>query len=482
MKSYDRFNPKPIVRIAGSTVADCVDPESSAPVVIDDISIPWGRDNYLDMPEPATMTVRLLDRAGTWVDPANRHPVGTRIELLADDGDGDQWHVFRGRIASVGLTAGPTDPRTRAPSRWIVEITATDLTAVLGNITFPEGTVWPAESAISRANRLRDAGLDTDIEAVYFAPDAVDWQMNETDVSDQSLLELIGQFYRSLGTTWAYNPQDNTLRDMLRLRSGGMRTMLSNWTSRHRLYAGNTRYLGADGESDPATIDYQGIGLEGCRAIAESDTVDLAPNLDINRLECQWRDYGSGNTGTEVMSYYDLPDREPWDAVRVFQWDSWLSDGLQIDPVLSEWAWRIMWEGNLPRHPEITLDAREMFTSTAETRVLLRAGETPSAIYLMGSKFTEVCRHGSLPDKTVPPPTYSAIGGEITYRDGWLVTLRLQTWWTDNEDAGTVSWSDIEPIGTEWGFGGQPPDVVPNRFNDSITWQDMAAVTDVEVL
>src|SRR5699024_8103644 len=107
------------------------------------------------------------------------------------------------------------------------------------------------------------------------------------------------------------------------------------------------------------------------------------------------------------------------------------------DPVLQQWSYRIMYEGSFPRHPDATLDVHRVgFYMAGDARRILRAGETPSALFIMGSKYSPVVRHSSTYALATPPPTYSAIGGTITYRHGWRVGLHLQAWYTSNTAAG----------------------------------------------
>src|SRR5699024_8862090 len=219
----------------------------------------------------------------------------------------------------------------------------------------------------------------------------------------------------------------------------------------------------------------------------DDPAMDLAPTLDANRVECKWTDLATDPSGDLHTTSYTEFNTHPWDATRTMRYDSWLADGLQIDPVLQQWSYRIMYEGSFPRHPDIVIDTRHGdawtgFYVANMARRILRAGETPSTIYVMGSRYSEPARHSTTFALATPPPTYSAIGGRIEWRSGWIVTLKLQTWYTSNPDAGTVSWSDLDGTQLKWGGNNHWWDTGadPDTFTESISWLDMRAPTTVD--
>lgn len=483
---YSPWHPEPVLYLNDRAVAACSDQLDSQPVVLDGIVIEWGRTSYVDMPEPATLTVRLIDRAGSWLAPEGRARVGTRVEIVADPKDDDTWTVFRGRLASTLMRPGPVPAGATTPDHWIIELTATDITAEFGNQIVADEVTLDHERAILRANYLRSFGAETNIDAVYFDPDAVDWYMAKVDdIGGASLLDMLGTFYRSTGATWAYNPRDNTIRDQYRLSSDSMGLNLVTAADGHSAFIqpDGVTYTGETGPDDPATITYDGVPLDGCTLYVEDDAADVAPVMDANRVECSWLDAAMNESDPpEITTTVDLP-RESWDTDRVMSYDSWLGDGLQVDPILDEWAERLEVEGSLPKHPDIVYDTTigphaGGFLLSGNARALLQAGETPRAVFVAGSAYTPAFADSTRGGDR-PPPIYTPIGGVIEYADGWRVTMRLQSWdWTQDPDD-AITWDDLEETELEWGYyrpGGEP---APFTMMPGVTWLDLSGVGNV---
>lgn len=485
-------------RIVACT-ADRVDVE---PTAIRGLEIQWGRSDYHDSDaEPASARLTMTDVTGTW---AERIRTGRAIGLAVDI----RWTgvpttaggiklgpvvMFSGRISSA--TARPMDLKSpTGETRWEIQIVAADRTADGGNAIAPP-VEWPAESMLDRAIKIRDlftAG-GADIRDVFFWPGYLDANTWPLDVKGKSALDLLGAFYQSMGNdAWAYDPDANVVRQVIRL-SQPMTVHLGSFDDN----LGAVYPVPSDIEVDGVT--YPGVALGGCDLIGEP-VIKADPATAINRLECSWKDYATSHKDTKTVH----ENVYPGDARRVLAWESWLRNGLAIDPTLANVWQRVTMEGARPRHPEFTTAPTHEFVTERMARWILQTWENTRPAFIAG----DLAYQWLMGDSADYPPIVAPIGGTTTYDpdDGWSVDLRVH--WINNQTppAASATWRSLEQTRTAlsqpsvpwwWPIAGLP---IPKpvevgertperdltwgaaaagsgyRFGDSVTWGDMRHV------
>lgn len=494
------ITPTPTVLIEGTPVECRAAYLDTAPIAMTGFTITWGRDEYMSAAtSPASGTLRLLDTTGQWArDIRDGAALGKRVEIrwtgLTTDGSTvGPVTMFRGRVQHV--TATPSHVRASDRRRaWDIELTIADRTADYGNTLFDQ-VEWPRDTMTARAVKIRDAGIaaGSEITAVYFWPGYVNSTTWPLDAQGTSALDLLAEFYASMGNdTYAYDPDENVIRQVIRL---------SQPTSAYLATFDDTTGWVLPVAND-ITVDgrvYPGVGLDGSELIG-TPSIEATPATDINRLECAWKDqstnFGDWTTIKEAVA--------PGDARRVLSWKSWLDDGVAIDPTLDNVWERAREEGRRPTHPEITIGPRTSFVSERMARWVLQTWANPRAAYISG----DLPYLWLMADEPRYMPIVSPIGGTTSWdpKRGWAATLKVH--WVHNSGSlpAPITWAAIEQIKTTttasqdpwwWPLLGLPPsppvtvgESLPNRwlrwghpddldgygFSPGVTWADMRSV------
>lgn len=483
-----------------------------AVVVIDGITIKWGRSDYLDSStSPASATISLLDATRQWaVAVRNGSVIGKKVAIRWNgisrpaDQPGSEIvispvTIFKGRIAAAKAT--PTQIHTKGNGMigrpagvqaWRIDLELSDRTTDLGNARLGSGE-WPRESMVQRAVRIRDLGLDagSEIDQMYFNPDYAPYQVAPIDVKGKTALDLMNSLYNSIGNdSYAYDPDENVVREYMRL-SAPLSIGLATFDS--------SRGAVLPVPSD-ITIDskmYPGVALAGCELPADI-AIEVEPDQAINRLECRWKDHSTGHKGlTSILS-----NQAPGDARRVMSWESWLDDGLQIDPTLYAVWDRVSKEGSWPRHPKIKTQWSHTFVSERLARWLLQAWGNTRPAYIAGSLPWLWMAYMAAPFAPVVAP----IGGTTRFDPikGWQSELIVHWVHNSGPDPTPATWQSLRqfkvasdpsvpwwwillglPIPTisngdptperdlKWG---DPAKLPGYEFDTSVTWLDLKHV------
>lgn len=453
-------NPQPYIVIGypgGTRLACDADSLATEPVAADDVSVSWGRDEYLSHSEPATMTFAVLDRTGQYAGKVSRNElIGVQVQLLAEiPAQGWLRRIFWGRITSAKARPDVPDPYSTDPREtvWRIDITASDKTADVAQAIHGPGW-WPEETAVNRAVRLRNmlTAANVGVGQLYFYPQHQSSIMYALEVNDRDGLSLLKDFYMSMGDTYSYLCHENNVRYVHR----------RNYAVTARLYRdadGVVRMRASDYTFDGQT--YRGVGIEACEVTTSSDVTEVSPQSAITRVEMTWK-VTTANGDPEHVTVV-VADEIPETARgrRTLTVTSWLGDGLQVDPVCLELLNRGRYEGSMPRHPEIIVDTGVSggFHSLAEAESLLMGGETQGVVYVSGSRYTRW---------SWISPFYGMIGGTIQYVEGrWLIACKLVSFGPGRDGGGTqVRWNTIAQSLT-WG-----------ELSDSFTFYDAAFLTN----
>lgn len=498
----------PTIEIEGEQVAATAAALEVAPVAAHGFEIEWGRGDYHDSDtSPASLKLTLLDAVGEWAARIrDRRAIGRRIQISwrgqpATPGGVATSPVimFRGRIQEAA--ARPLERRTTDGRRvWEVSLECADRTADYGNAVLPDEEAEVNRStAIFHANRIRNLGLaaGSEIDEVYFWPGYVDSWLGPQDLKGVSALDMMTEFYQSMGNdSWAYDPDENVVRQAIRL-SQPYSVHLGSFDDA----LGAVLPVPSDIEVDEVT--YPGVAL-GADTLIGDPEIMADPATEINRLECSWEDQGNNyDSWTTVIDF-----AAPGDARRVMSWDSLFEDGRVIDPTMDNVLDRVQQEGSRPRHPEIETLPRHEFTTERLARWILQTWENTRPAFIAGS----LPYHWLMSGESNYPPVVAPIGGTTRYDpiDGWTVTFRVH--WVHNQSPPPrpVTWRGIEQVSMSsvspsvpwwWQLLGLPmPDPIPvgepapdrymtwgapaagagYRFAPSVTWADLKHVADDE--
>lgn len=468
-----RANPDIKVFIGGVEYACTADAMDTAPVMMGRLQVDWGRTEYMSHQEPGTSTVVLYDRSGTLKTLArDRQLIGQHIAYFAGywsetPGTPKDWIFYHGRVTGIKVKQIRTKARGVKGPEWMVTITSASVEAGMGNIVYTSGaTPWiENETMLTRAVRLRDTQTPvTGISQFYFYAGHTGSKTKRIEIKDRDLIGLVREFYMSMGDTYSYLPDQNVIRYLFR-RSFAVSTPIRNSVMPRD---DNLVHLASCGiiEPDGNGWTYPGAVLPGCEVEA-GDEMELSPNVVASRVELDWENWGGGATGNKVTTFLPNPADDSLGR-RTVKMETWLADGLQVDPVVSELWNRVIQEGSVPRHPDCVWDTRPFggFPSEAVARNLVMAGEHQGLTVVNGSPFSEFTDGWA--------PQYAVIGGTIAYEDGWIVRTVLQQF-NNTTYIEPPTWSQL----TGWmAWGPTTTPGVKYAYAPSVSWQDMKTLSD----
>lgn len=453
---------KPDVLISGQLVACRADALDSEPVVIRGFEITWGRDEYMSPDvSPASVTLTLLDTTGMWAQRIrDTQAIGLPVEIRWQGTTTDTPSrrvgpvvMFRGRVTQADAaphSLEASDGRTA----WTVELVCADRTADMGNaLAGPEP--WDRETMLERAVKIRDlaTAAGSGIGQVYFWPGYVDSTTAPLEVKGKSALELMGAFFRSMGNdSYAYDPDANVIRQAIRL-SQPMTTYLATFDDKLGAVLPVASDITVDGQV------YPGIGLGGCELVGKP-SVSADPSTDINRLECSWKDFSTDHGDMTTVH----ENKRAGDARRVMSWESWLDNGIAIDPTLDNVWNRAREEGRRPRHPDFTYKPGHSFVSERMARWMLSTWENTRAAFISGNLAYQWLMGGE-PGYS---PVVAPIGGATRFdpETGWHCQFKVHWIHNTTPASSPATWSSIRQVKTTtttptdpwwWKLLGLPP-------------------------
>lgn len=270
------------VRVAdGSTGGD-----HTAPLALDNLSVPWGRSTTVDQPEPATCSVTLLDRGGGAARVDSLVRLGSLLVVWAVLG-ADRRVVFAGRVTDLDIDYDA------AAGGAACAVVAADLVADLAN-RYVGAEPWPAEALSARAARILTAvGGQASSVTVDARPAAL--PVSRVDVDRQAAAGLL----RDLATSgsaalWVVVPPATPDTPQLRIEDPAARVSL--WVLGK----------GSDNLYRPMPSPTAGDPLDACAVLQDPvkwmrSTADL-----ITRTTVRWQDQTTTPDPTErSVGYVD---------------------------------------------------------------------------------------------------------------------------------------------------------------------------------
>lgn len=476
------FNPVPTVDVDGLPRCTTVTGPDGLPslaahtaTLVGELRIRWGRSDPWSTVQPSTLDVELFDPTGEWLNRiVTRDAIGRPVQVTwdipdevpdHDDLPERLWRTFAGFITAVDIEADRQRTDEGWRDGWRVSITAADRRVALGNVIVAWAQ-WGAERMIDRAVRLRNLAAPSGIREFYYEQTRQDAPVSPHEVEDETVNELFGRLYESFGHQWTYNPHRNVCIRTPRHYSASGLFLYKVDPGPYVALAGGELFdpTGQETAQDRATF-----------LPASLDAADLAGGFtlhtdqtdDLNRWEATWDVAPAFNRHTSIMTPTGTDD-PPY---RVLSFDSWLSDGLDVDPVLNSVALRAMQEARGPHHPPVTFSTARTggFRNVAQAMALTLPSEQLRLVTLTGSPWTAVLGR---------PPTHAICGGEITYADGnWEITADLLSHHSEAlEDVDAVTWEDFTDH-IRWSDDGHEH----WRLSRALTWHDMRYLADGNV-
>lgn len=474
------FNPVPVVAIHEFPVCTAELGDDGRPTfrsdratLVEDMRIRWGRSDVYGTIEPSTIEFVMFDPTGLWLNRVlGQAAVGHNVAVWWDvpehvPADPDLpvriWIPFSGFITAVDVQAWTADTVDGRVDGWRIEVTGADRRVALGNVLAPWEN-WPAERMIDRAVRLRNWSREpSGIREFYYEAPYREAPVSPIEIRDSTALDLFGELYESFGQQWTYNPHRNVcIRTPRHISTTGI--WLFKVDPGPYVFAAAGTFQDTTGEE--AAQDqayYHAATLDACDVTGgvflHSDQMD-----DINRLEATWKPRPGTDGFTTVMMPAGAETQPPW---RTLSFDSWLSDGLDLDPVLASVANKTVHEGRGPHHPPVTFDTGRVggFRNVAQAMALTLPAEVIRTVVLTGSPWNALLGR---------PPVHAIIGGEIIYGGGdWTITANLATHDAEPEDDTPVPWNELYD-GIRWGDAGHDQ----WRLAAGLSWADIRWIAD----
>lgn len=463
------YRPVPSLTIDGVTISGTTTSPPTSQVLLDGISVHWGRTDALAQPEVATATAALFDASGTWATSTDRVGLPAVLSWSVPVFGGTSTTVFfRGRVASIT----PARRRLGGVDGVLVTLRLTGILGDLANRTPVES--WPAETLDQRRARIATAAAAVLPGGVAIRASWAAAPVAAVPLANQkSLLEHLHALYDSCGADrMSYRPDVQSVIPIPR-RAYPDRGIAQLWwnvpgdaatgaTQRDNAgaYARAMPLIpaGFSGITTPNYLDGRRIEYDP----ADGVTRDLASR--ITRVQVSWTDAAGAQQIAELL----VPEaNEALIGIRAATLDSLTTDGtfaatsaaeLRTAATSEGAAWRLKDPRTLPSFP---------FESFAQVVALLYGTEDMGAVFLQGTW---------LPALGIRP-VYGVIGATLDYSatdGGWALTLALSPVVTAAQQH-AIAWDEIDNGSTtyqlEWH---DDPD--PRGLHDSLTYEDIGHV------
>lgn len=427
---------RPWVEIDGRRVECRATALERAPVVMDTLTVNWGRSGYYEATTPARSTVTLWDATGTWArDIRDSHALGKHLYIKWQAPGNVTVTLFRGVVANA--TARRTDHTNDAGLHyWEIILTSVDPVATLGNIYPLPGVLAGGETMEQRKEWLK--GL-----AAYggLVVDDIDYRSNyaqaatsPVEVGQDSVLDLLGDFYGSMSKdAFTYDPEANVIRQCER-HANEFTTSLASFDDNR----GAVLITAGDVIMDHITRP--GVALSACRlGVDDRIEVEASTDTDINRVEAKWKD--PLNDWADGVSFRDaVAVGQPR---RVLAFDTWMTPDWAIEwSLLSAWN-RTREEGRRPKHPRITYRPGVEFATERMARWWLRCWEDTRPAFING----DTAHAWLMQTASDWPPIVSPLGGRVSYShtNGWVIALDVQ-WMKDETAVTPMVWRNLKQL------------------------------------
>lgn len=473
-----RFQPVPVVELAGVPIQSGPGGAGDTRVVVDGVTVRWGRSEVTDQPDPATGRLRVFDMTGTWA--GNLDLRGRRVDLRwsgtnPQTGTTATLYYWRGRVGAPIRQARRTVVHPVTGATITGALVDLPLVSILVDLANRVPTVdWPAETLGARATRVQTEAVAAGALTAVLVRDFWETpQVAPVAAAEQvSILDHLTALYDSSGADrYGYFPHEQTTSNLVRKHLPSFRSLgklrrrpaTDTWHPR----AGKGVYAVSEGIAPPD------LGPAGVEMYVDGNHLEYDPadgatqQARITRVNLSHKDSGAGYAQRTGMLAVPGTD-EAVSGVRsasltsIIAWNSW------ADLSLSDLAEMVRWEGSRWRTEPVRLTTRKLggFEGVGEATYLLQGVESNTVVFL---------ERTWLPAMGIRP-VFGIMGATITYeRGGWDLELELLPVSTGDTKQHALSWEEIDD-GTagntvEWWDGDHP-----NGMHETLTLDDLGYV------
>lgn len=476
------FRPVPFVTVAGQELGTAPVGPADSLIVLDGVSVTWGRSEVMDQPTPATGRVRIFDATKTWATSSDRRGQLVTVGYRGTDpatGATVSGVYFRGRIGSPIRVSKRTlvHPITQQKIHGsLVEVPLQSILVDLAN-TIPTES-WPAETLGQRFSRAYTAA-GTYAGGMTSAGNMRDYwttpAVAPVAAADQvSLLDTLQAVYDSSGADrMRYFPDTDSLQYMPRRDYPSSRGLAGLWwdgTDPTLARAGQGVYvrtyslapIGTGAAGDPLYLD---------AATLEYDPADGITSPDrITRVSISHPDSGATPAYSTVTAEARVTDKagavidERAAGIRSARVDSLVAWNNYAAQALADLATMASKEGSQWRLQPLRLRTRKVggFETVKAGQDLLQGVERLHLFFLQRTW---------LPEYGIRP-VFGVMGGKITYEDGgWDLELEVAPAVTTVAQH-AISWSEIDDGSTTYEVQWWDEDH-PRGMHESLTYEDL---------
>ena len=455
------FNPTPQIWIGGVYVP-LADSEGNSHIALDGLSIDWGNDERFVDTAPATLTLRILDKTGSWA--GNQVLPGQDIKvayLWKSGATTTNRYMFRGMITTANMTPRQWEKESDEDKGYYVSITATDRIGQLGNVylNFAANTDTTRKGQY-RANKINEAAGNT-----FAYINCHNQNMVHEVFTNSSALTVLNELY----TGWVsskpeYDPRTNGI-EIGYWNNTRMKNFLGFYQDPKRgnkyvlalpAYPLFTQELVVAGrEKVKATTDIPARFMESDGALEH----DLS--RAITQISVKYYQYAdTEQTGSEQFYRENVTfpgskgiGQRTWQAeTKLIGYGSSYSDDLAAEARDSLWRWKA-------GDSTLLVDKLGGFRTEDEMHKWLQPRSNNHKIFINGSGHSTI--EGYM-------PVYTVIGGRLTYTNGgWAIGTKLAS------DGYEMSF--LDPV-TFARWGGSAPNPTIGEMDDSITLVDLKFV------
>ena len=250
---------------------------TDAPVTLTGLTVTWGRETYVDQPEPATLSARILDRGAGTVRAQDMVKLGWTALVWAGTPGGERRVVFGGRVTDVDVAWDD------AGGGAVLTLIAVDLMGDLAN-RFVGAEPWVMETLAQRASRIVAAVAPGTPLTVDGRPGAL--QVSRMDVDRQAADGLLNDLATS-GTAAIWVLTDTAGKAKIRIEDTSAREGL--WVL----------VKGADGLWRPGPSANAGRQLDAAAVVRDAVKWVRATSDLVTRVTVRWLDQSTSPDTTE---------------------------------------------------------------------------------------------------------------------------------------------------------------------------------------
>lgn len=446
------LDPKPYITLNGAELDLSL--SEGAPVVLEGLRITWGRSNPLEGVDPATLSLKIWDRDGSWI--RGQALLGLEIivgvRFVDSQGIARDFKNFRGRVTYSYVDSYTRETATGTDYGYMINVEASDKLTEVAN-RFMAQQSWPNEYYGARRDRFQAAlsGVVNGIGGAYVSTQLL---FSPKYFSDQvSVLDLITE-HLAAGVEWVnYDPDTNRIEATGRVSYEGGD---AQWTGLRfaQVDDGSGKYgLETDVSDFYAPFPRNHYNVDA-GSLTEKSGIKRTIESSITEIRYE---HSTNDIGTKAT--YVLGTGLPQSIYGVRSYNITTSNRNNVDIFADNYRKAAVamqtWQP-----PEVEWDTRRPdrgFQHFVQVRGFISGRAWPDPFFLSRNEYN------SFPSRV---PIYRVIGGTMTYSknaagvSGWVVTPQFGPvefpgsftplkWNTINPSTSPViKWSDLDATAT----------------------------------